>query len=369
MSMRTVRFVALAALVVLLAAIPLLPLSKYHLHVINLILVSAILAMSLDLLFGYLGQMSLAHASFYGVGAYAAALLTLHEIMPFWVATPAAMLVCGALGIVLGAPAMRLTGFYLAMATMSFGIILSTLFVQSVSITGGPNGLLNIQPPQFFGVELIGPQRGIAGNYYYLLLAATLAVFCFLRRLTGGRSGLTIAAVRESLLAAASVGINVRFVQVAVFAVSCALAGLAGSLYAHLVLYISPETFTFTNSLLALLAVVFGGIGTIWGPVVGATILTLLGELMRGFGAYQLLLYAVAIVVILRLVPHGISGLIDSVMQRYSACAGSANARARGGAGAPERRCHHDRSCAARRRHASRHRGCRQTLRRPAGPE
>src|SRR6185437_11607981 len=101
MSMRTVRFVALAGLVVLLAVIPLLPLSKYHLHVINLIFVSAIMAMSLDLLFGYLGQMSLAHASFYGVGAYAAALLTLHEIVPFWIATPAAMLVCGALGILL----------------------------------------------------------------------------------------------------------------------------------------------------------------------------------------------------------------------------------------------------------------------------
>jgi ABC-type branched-subunit amino acid transport system ATPase component len=92
---------------------------------------------------------------------------------------------------------------------------------------------------------------------------------------------------------------------------------LAGSLYAHLVLYISPETFTFTNSLLALLAVVFGGIGTIWGPVIGAAILTVLGELMRGFGAYQLLLYAVAIVVVLRLVPHGISGLVEAILARF----------------------------------------------------
>lgn len=307
-----------AALLALLLAVPVLPLTKYQLHIVNLIAVAAILAMSLDLLFGYLGQMSLAHAAFYGVGAYTAALLTLHGILPFWAATLVAMAVCGLLGALLGTPAMRLTGFYLAMATMSFGIILSTLFVQSVGITGGPNGLLNIPPPEFLGTEIIGPQRGYAGNYYLILLAALIAVFVFLRRLTGGRTGRVIAAVRDSTLAAASVGINVRLVQVAVFATSCALAGLAGSLYAHLILYISPETFTFTNSLLALLGVVFGGIGSIWGPVVGAAILTVLGEAMRGFGAYQLILYAVGILVVLRLVPHGISGLITTLLERLA---------------------------------------------------
>lgn len=309
--------VALTLLVVLLFCVPLLPLSKYQLYLVNLIAVSSILAMSLDLLFGYLGQMSLAHAAFYGVGAYTSALLTLHGIMPFWLATPASMVVCAALGVILGFPALRLTGFYLAMATMSFGIILSTLFVQSVDITGGPNGLLNIQPPTFFGTELIAPLRGITGNYYYLLLGAGLATYLFLVRVTTGRIGRVIASVRESALAAASIGINVRLVQVTVFALSCALAGLAGALYAHLALYISPETFTFTNSLLALLAVVFGGIGTIWGPVVGSAILTALGESLRGFGAYQLILYALAIVAVILLVPHGISGLVQDLLARF----------------------------------------------------
>jgi ABC-type branched-subunit amino acid transport system ATPase component/ABC-type branched-subunit amino acid transport system permease subunit len=324
---KRVRLFFAAALLALLFSLPLLPLSKYQLHIANLVAVSAILAMSLDLLFGFLGQMSLAHASFYGVGAYVASLLTINGILPFWVATPVAMLACAALGALLGAPAMRLTGFYLAMATMSFGIIMSTLFVQSVSITGGPNGLLDIPPPQFLGTELIGPQRGVIGNYYYLLLASALLVYVFLRRVTSGRTGRTIAAVRESTLAAAAVGINVRVVQVTVFAVSCALAGLAGSLYAHLILYISPETFTFTNSLLALLGVVFGGIGTIWGPAVGAGILTVLGELTRNFGSYQLIMYAVAIVLVIQLVPHGISGLFAQLQRpasRRPAASGSA---------------------------------------------
>src|SRR4051794_32020025 len=115
---RFVRLVSIAALLVLLFCLPLLPLGKYQLHIANLVAVSAILAMSLDLLFGFLGQMSLAHASFYGVGAYVASLLTIHGIVPFWVATPVAMVACAVLGALLGAPAMRLTGFYLAMATM-----------------------------------------------------------------------------------------------------------------------------------------------------------------------------------------------------------------------------------------------------------
>jgi branched-chain amino acid transport system permease protein len=310
------KTIATAVLVILLFSLPLLPLTKYQLHLANLIVISAILAMSLDLLFGYLGQMSLAHAAFYGVGAYAAALLTSHGIMSFWLATPVAMIVCGLLGVVLGLPALRLTGFYLAMATMAFGIILSTLFVQSVDVTGGPNGLLGINPPQFFGTDLIGPQKGIVGNYYYLLLIVGIATYLFLRRLVSGRTGRMITAVRDSTLAAAAVGINTRVVQITVFGLSCAFAGLAGSLYAHLILYISPDSFTFTNSLLALLAVVFGGIGTIWGPVLGAAILTTLGELTRSFGAYQLLFYAAAIVFVIMIVPHGISGLLRDLAQR-----------------------------------------------------
>ncbi|OJU05839.1 MAG: hypothetical protein BGN87_01730 [Rhizobiales bacterium 65-79] len=312
------KTVATAVLVVLLFSLPLLPLTKYQLHLANLIAISAILAMSLDLLFGYLGQMSLAHAGFYGVGAYAAALLTTHGIMSFWLATPVAMVVCGLVGVLLGLPALRLTGFYLAMATMAFGIILSTLFVQSVDLTGGPNGLLGINPPQFFGTDLIGPQKGIVGNYYYLLLIAGIATYLFLRRLTSGRTGRIITAVRDSTLAAAAVGINTRIVQITIFGLSCAFAGLAGSLYAHLILYISPESFTFTNSLLALLAVVFGGIGTIWGPVIGSAILTILGELTRSFGAYQLLFYAAAIVFVIMIVPHGISGLLRDIAGKVS---------------------------------------------------
>jgi branched-chain amino acid transport system permease protein len=274
--------------------------------------------------------MSLAHAGFYGVGAYAAALLTSHGIMSFWLATPVAMIVCGLLGVVLGLPALRLTGFYLAMATMAFGIILSTLFVQSVGITGGPNGLLGINPPQFFGTDLIGPQKGIAGNYYYLLLIVGIATYLFLRRLVSGRTGRMITAVRDSTLAAAAVGINTRIVQITVFGLSCAFAGLAGSLYAHLILYISPESFTFTNSLLALLAVVFGGIGTIWGPVLGSAILTILGELTRSFGAYQLLFYAAAIVFVIMIVPHGISGLLRDLAGRIPARGRHSEARASG---------------------------------------
>jgi ABC-type branched-subunit amino acid transport system ATPase component/ABC-type branched-subunit amino acid transport system permease subunit len=302
----------IAAIVVLLGALalPFMPLSKYELHVANLIIIAAILAMSLDLLFGYLGQMTLAHAGFYGLGAYTAGLLTVNGILPFWLATPAAMGLSAAVGGLLGWPAMRLTGFYLAMATMSFGIILSSLFVQSVGLTGGPNGLLGIEPPQFFGTELIGPVRGLHGNYYYLLLASGLATWLLLRRVTTGRLGRMIQGVRDSTLAAASIGIDVRRVQVAVFALSCALAGLAGSLYAHLILYISPESFTFTNSLLALLGVVFGGIGTLWGPVLGAGLLTVLGEVLHAFGAYELMVYAAAICAVILLVPHGISGLL-----------------------------------------------------------
>ena len=140
-----------------------------------------------------------------------------------------------------------------------------------------------------------------------------------LRRLTTGRPGRIIVGVRDSALAAASLGIDVRRVQVGVFALSCAIAGLAGSLYAHLILYISPDTFTFTNSLLALLSVVFGGIGTLWGPVIGAGLLTVLGEALHSFGAYELIVYAAAICLVILVVPHGVSGLFKRFLQPPSA--------------------------------------------------
>lgn len=304
--------------VLVLLLIPFLPLGRYAFHVINLIALAAMLAMSLDLFFGYLGQMSLAHASFYGIGAYTAALLTAHGIASFWVATPIAMLVCAAIGAVIGVPTLRLTGFYLAMATLGLAVITNTLMVQSVWLTGGPNGLLGISPPTLFGGGLTGPKAGLAGNYYYLILVAALATYWLLRRLTTGRLGRTITSIRESPLGAAAVGIDVRRVQVAVFALSCALAGLAGSLYAHLILYISPDSFTFAYSLVVLLGVVFGGIGTLWGPILGATLLTILQEAMRGFGSYQMILYALGIFVVIMAMPGGIAGAMQRLWRRPS---------------------------------------------------
>lgn len=276
--------------------------SDYLLHLAILIGLYTILAVSLNLIIGYCGQVSLGHAAFYGLGAYTSALLSLHWHLPFPLALAAALLVAGLFGLGLGIPTLRLRDDYLAIVTLGFGVIME-LIMLNLEFTGGPDGLTRIPVPQIFGFSL-KPKLA----YLLLVAAAVSLVLLLLRQLVNSRHGRALRAIRDHELTAQVMGINTAAYKIVIFTLAAALAGLAGALYAHYITFINPESFGLHTSIQVLTMVVLGGMGSIGGSVVGAAVLTVLPELLRGIADYQDLVYGALLVVMLLWRPQGLFG-------------------------------------------------------------
>ncbi|MHB8069836.1 MAG: branched-chain amino acid ABC transporter permease [Desulfobaccales bacterium] len=276
--------------------------AAYLLHLAIVGGIYIILAISLNLIVGYAGQVSLGHAAFYGIGAYISALTSLLWHFPFPLAALSAILFAGACGLLLGLPTLRLKEDYLAIVTLGFGVIVDMVFLN-LDITGGPDGLPGIPPPSFLGMSFQSP-------FMYLLLTL-VAVFLTLGltyRLVHSYHGRALKAIRDHEVTAQVMGINTPAYKVAIFTLAAALAGLAGSLYAHYITFINPESFGLHTSILALCMVVLGGMGSLAGAVVGALALTVLPEILREFKAYQDLVYGALLVGLLICRPQGLLG-------------------------------------------------------------
>jgi branched-chain amino acid transport system permease protein len=274
----------------------------YGLHLAILAGIYIILTISLNLIIGYAGQVSLGHAAFYGIGAYASALVSLNWHLPFLAAALAAMAVAGLCGLALGLPTLRLKEDYLAIVTLGFGVIVDLVFLN-LDLTGGPDGLPGIPPPSFFGLSFREPW-----HYLILVSVAVLLVLGATYRLVDSYHGRALRAIRDHEITAQVMGINTPAYKVLIFTLAAALAGLAGSLYAHYITFINPESFGLHTSILILAMVVLGGMGSIAGSVLGAVILTILPELLRQVHAYQDLVYGALLVGLLILRPEGILG-------------------------------------------------------------
>lgn len=276
--------------------------TAYVLHLAILAGIYIILAVSLNLIIGYAGQVSLGHAAFYGIGAYASTLTALSWQLPYPLAVLAAMLVSGLCGLALGLPTLRLKEDYLAIVTLGFGVIVD-LFMRNLEITGGPDGIVGIPSPVILGLSLQTP-------FLYLLLVGLGVAFTllFTYLLVTSYHGRALRAIRDHEITAQVMGINSPAYKVAIFALAAALAGLAGSLFAHYIRHINYESFGLHSSILILCMVVLGGMGSIVGSVVGAIILTALPETLRQFQAYQDLIYGGLLVALLILRPQGILG-------------------------------------------------------------
>lgn len=276
--------------------------TEYLLHIIILSGFYIILAVSLNLIIGYCGQVSLGHAAFYGLGAYASALVSIHWHLPFYLAILIAILVAALFGLGLGIPTLRLKDDYLAIVTLGFGVIID-LVLLNLEITGGPDGLARIPPPNMAGINFRQKE-------WYVVLVA-LAVFftlLLLHRLVQSRHGRALKAIRDHEMTAKVMGINAAAYKISMFTLSAGLAGLAGSLYAHYITFINPESFGLHTSILVLTMVVLGGMGSILGSVVGACTLTILPELLRRFADYQDLAYGAMLIVLLIWRPQGLLG-------------------------------------------------------------
>ena len=276
--------------------------TAYIVHLAILAGIYIILAVSLNLIIGFAGQVSLGHAAFYGIGAYASTLTALWFNLPYPLLALLAMLAGGLCGLALGLPTLRLREDYLAIVTLGFGVIID-LVIRNLDITGGPDGIVGIPYPEILGLTFRGP-------YLYLVLVAAGVAFTLLLTylLVNSYHGRALRAIRDHEITAQVMGINSPAYKVAVFALAAALAGLAGSLFAHYIKHINYESFGLHASILIVCMVVLGGMGSILGSVAGAVILTVLPETLRGFEAYQDLIYGGLLVALLVWRPQGLLG-------------------------------------------------------------
>ena len=292
-----------AALALALLAVPLWLPSPYHLHVLIMAGIFAILALSLNLLLGYAGLLSLGHAAFFGIGAYASALLALRLAWPFAAGFVAAVAVAGGSGYLTGRLAIRLRGAYFVLVTLSFAGVVSLVSVNWMDLTNGPLGL-----PGVPAAELLGFAFTTKRSAYYLVLVVAAGAYLLCARLVRSRIGRALVALRENEALAASVGVDGTRYLVLATALSAALAGAAGSLYAHYTRFVSPEVFLFSYTLTMVVMVVAGGKGTLAGPVVGAVVFTVLPEVLRELVAWrwQMLLYGAFLLLTVSLLPQGV---------------------------------------------------------------
>ena len=252
---------------------------EYLLHILILIGIYVILAESLNLIVGYTGLLSIAHAAFYGVGAYVAALMALKLGSPFVINIICAVIISGLLGGLVGIPSLRIKDHYFVIATFAFQVIAFSILNNWVSFTGGPMGLPGIPQPAVFGWV-------ISSHIEFLLLVGVFAalVFWLCHRIISSPFGRVLMAIREDEVFASSVGKNVAVYKVTVFAIGSGMAAIAGSLYAHYISFIDPTSFTVMESIFIISIVIIGGAGSLKGPVIGAVVLVMLPEILRFVG-------------------------------------------------------------------------------------
>jgi branched-chain amino acid transport system permease protein len=300
--------VAVGALVVL--TVPFWDPSPYHLHVLIMAGIFSVLALSLNLLLGYTGLLSLGHAAFFGIGAYTSALLTLRLDWPFALGLASGAALAGVAGWAIGRLALKLRGAYFVLVTISFAGVVSLVSQNWMDLTNGPLGLPGVPPPSLGSWTLRTKTA-----HYYLVLVATALAFLVCRRLVQSRIGRAFLALRENEPLAQSVGIDPTRYLVLATVVSAAMAGIAGSLYAHYTRFVSPEVFLFSYTVTMVIMVIGGGKGTLAGPIVGAVLFTALPEALREVLAWQwqMIAYGALLVILVYFLPRGIVPALTAV--------------------------------------------------------
>ncbi|MEH6943431.1 branched-chain amino acid ABC transporter permease [Bacillus sp. JJ722] len=299
----------LFALVIFL--IPMITSSNYIYTIFIMIGFYALVCNGLTMLTGFAGQISLGHAAFYGIGAYTSAILTgTHGLSP-WFAIVVGMLIAALIALIVGMPTFKLSGHYLALATLGFGIIVFTAFKEMTSLTGGSNGFFGIPSISLFGFEFNNDLR-----YFYLVWAFVILSIIFSRNIIHSRIGRGLRSIEGSEVAADAIGVNIMNYKLQVFMLSAMFASLAGSLLAHYVSFINPELFSVTTSIYFLVMVIIGGASSIWGSIVGAATYVMLGELLKHFvpmllpnagGEFEIVFFGVLLVFMLIYMPNGLA--------------------------------------------------------------
>ncbi len=290
-------------ILVVLSLVPAIAPNDYYIQVAVFIGIYVILTLSLNLLNGYVGLLSIGHAAFYGIGAYASAKLMMGVGVPFLLSMLGAGFVASVFGYLIAKVTLRLSGIYMTLVTLGFNIILFLVLQNWMSFTNGPLGIMDIPEPVIFGYH-ISSRTG----YYYLILVLVLLTLASMHRLIGCRFGRALIAIREDELAAEAMGVNTTRYKVQAFVLAAFYAGVAGSFYAHFIGFISPDSFYIYESFILLAMLAFGGQGNLIGPVVGAAALILLPEIFRGLMEYRMIVYGSVLVIMMLVRRQGLLG-------------------------------------------------------------
>jgi branched-chain amino acid transport system permease protein len=302
------------ALSLLLLVWPLIESNPYNLGLSNLIAIYTIVVLGLNLFIGYAGQISLGHAAFFAIGAYGSAIGTATLGGPAWPVMIVVALMAAVIALTVGVPTLKLSGHYLAMATLGFNIVVYTVLVQWDAITGGPSG--------FAGVPYLSIGSIVFDNeiyFHYLVWTFTTVALLLCLNLVRSGVGRGLAALAEDEVAASSLGVNTGRAKIKVFVLSAVLASVAGSLFAHCYAFVSPDSFNIFVSVDFVIMVVVGGMGSIWGTLFGTAFITLLPEWIEALETYKDIIHGVILVVILLFLPQGlVTGLVDAVRTRIA---------------------------------------------------
>jgi branched-chain amino acid transport system permease protein len=290
-------------IIALVAVVPAVVTNLYHIQVMIFIGIYIILTLSLNLLNGYVGLLSIGHAAFYGIGAYASAKLVMEVGLPFPLAMLGAGAVAGICGYLIAKPTLRLSGIYMTLATLGFNMIFFLILQNWMSFTNGPLGIMDIPPPNIFGYEI-----ETRVQYYYLIYFLVLLTIVSMHRLMTCRFGRALVSIRENELAAEAMGVHTTRYKTQAFVLAAFYAGIAGSYYAHFVKYISPDSFYIYESFILLAMLAFGGQGNLIGPVVGAAVLIIIPEIFRFLQEYRMLVYGGVLIIMMLVRRQGLLG-------------------------------------------------------------
>jgi branched-chain amino acid transport system permease protein len=282
----------------------------YILHILVITGIYSILAVSLNLVIGYTGLPSLGHAAFSCIGAYTSSLLALHFGLSPWLGLPIGACVAAGIGGIISLPSLRIKGDYLAIVTFGLGLIVYSIAKNWTPLTRGPMGL-----PGIPGFAIFGFQLSSAGAYLILVIAFVALSYFIIGRIVDSPFGRILRAIREDETATMAMGKDVAHYKILVFIIGAFFAGIAGSLYAHYITFIDPSSFTVMESITILLMVVFGGMGNIWGSLIGAAVLVIFPELLRFVGMpssvaapLRQMIYGLLLIILMIKRPQGILG-------------------------------------------------------------
>lgn len=271
-----------------------------------------LITIGLSVLMGYAGQISLGQAAFYGIGAYASGILTTHFNLNPWLCMLIGALIAGVVAIAVGAPSLRLRGYYLAMATLAFGIIVNIVFREELEWTGGPDGMFGISSISLFGFEFNSTVR-----YYYLVWALVFAAFIFTINIIQSPAGRALRAIHASEAASSAMGIHIARYKLVVFVFSAVLASVAGSLYAHYMNFVSPSTFDLFFSIKLIIMIALGGMHSIWGALIGSILIAFLSlEWLHSFKEFEIVVYGSVLLAVTVFWPQGVVGLPARIKAR-----------------------------------------------------